>query len=329
MSAVKPMTRSNPDPEDEPPFRQNADRSGSLVVTLAYAALVVIAWGSNYPLMKRALIDMPALTFAVTRVAGAALMVALLMRMKGETTLLPPRGERVWLAGIGLLQFASVLGLVGIALQFLPAGRTVTVVYSMPVWAALFSAPMGRTRLSWRQLAGVGLGMVGLALFLDPAVIDWRAPGVPLGMGLVLSASVLWGLGAVLYGSRRWQATLMCQTFWQLVAAACPIGVAALFLETGQETRLTAPLAAIIAWNWVVPTALAIWAWSSLLNRVPSTVAGQLLALTPFVGIACSRVLFDEHLPPVFWLCAAAIAAGSCLVLWSPRAVGQRWPETG
>jgi len=294
--------------------------SGGLIATLAYAALVVFAWGSNYPLMKRALADMPPLTFSTTRVVGAAVVVALLMRIKGEAALLPPPGERVRLALIGLLQFASVLGLVSIALQFLPAGRTVTLVYSMPVWAALFSSLMGKGRLAWRQLAGVGLGMAGLALFLDPSVIDWNSPGVPLGMALVLSAAALWGLGAALYGGRQWRASLLSQTFWQLAATACPIGVAALILESDRATHVTGPLTAIMVWNWLVPTAMAVWAWSRLLNRVPSTVAGQLLALTPFVGIACSSVLFGERLPPVFSLCAVVIAAGSCLVLWPSRA---------
>jgi len=311
------MTRSDdtlPVPVPDPAWG-----GGSLIVTLAYAALVVFAWGSNYPLMKLALADMPPLTFSATRVVGAAIVVALLVRAKGGT-LLPPPGERVRLALIGLLQFASVLGLVSVALQFLPAGRTVTMVYSMPVWAALFSSLMGRGRLAWRQVAGVGLGVVGLGLFLDPAVIDWQGPGVPLGMGLVLSAAVLWGLGAALYGGRQWRASLLSQTFWQLAATACPIVVAALILESGRATHITPTLAIIVVWNWLVPTALAVWAWSRLLNRVPSTVAGQLLAVTPFVGIACSSVLFDERLPPIFSVCAVVIAVGSCLVLWPSRA---------
>src|SRR3546814_331789 len=231
----------------------------------------------------------PPLTFAVPRVVGAAVVGVLLMRIKGEATLLPPPGERVRLAVIGLLQFASVLGLVSVALQFLPAGRTVTLVYSMPVWAALFSSLMGKGRLVWRQLVGVGLGLAGLALFLDPSVIDWNSPGVPLGMAMVLTAAALWGLGAALYGGRQWRASLLCQTFWQLAAAACPIGVAAVILESGRATNLTLPLVAIIVWNWLVPTAMAVWAWSRLLNRVPSTVAGQLLARSEErrVGKAC------------------------------------------
>jgi drug/metabolite transporter (DMT)-like permease len=292
----------------------------ALAGTLAYAAIVVFAWGSNYPLMKRAIADMPPLAFSATRLWGAAAVVALLIRLRGQESLLPPPDERMRLGAVGLLQFASVLGLTGIALQFLPAGRAVTVVYSMPVWAALFSMLMGKGRLSRRHGAGIGLSLAGLLLFVDPAVVDWRAPGVPAGMALVLAAAVLWGLGAAYYSGRRWRASMLCQTLWQLLAASIPLTIAALAFETDLPIRPTPTLLAIMAWNWIVPTALALWAWGQLLNRVPSAVAGQLLALTPLVGILCSSWMFQEGLPATFAACAALIAAGSCLVLLPSRA---------
>jgi drug/metabolite transporter (DMT)-like permease len=311
-----------------PSTERHAGTRATLAGTLGYAAIVVFAWGSNYPLMKRAIVDMAPLTFSATRLWGAAAVVALLIQLRGDGPLWPPRGERATLGAVGLLQFASVLGLTGIALQFLPAGRAVTVVYSMPVWAALFTQLLGKGRLSRRHGVGIVLSLAGLMLFVDPAVVDWQAAGVPAGMALVLAASILWGLGAAFYSGRRWQASMLCQTLWQLIAAAIPLSLAALAFESDRTVRPTPALLAIVAWNWVVPTALALWAWGQLLNRVPSAVAGQLLALTPLVGILCSGWMFQESLPPTFALCAALIAAGSCLVLLPSRG-SARVPDDG
>lgn len=293
-----------------------------IAANLAYAAIVVLAWGSNYPLMKRAISDMPPLTFSATRLWGAAAVIVLLIRLRADGPLFPPRGERAALAGVGLLQFGSVLGFTGIALQFLPAGRAVTVVYSMPVWAALATLLLGKGRLTARQWLGIALGVAGLLFFMDPAVVDWQAPGVAGGMALVLAAAMLWGLGAACYSARRWQASMLCQTLWQLLAAAVLLTPLAWLREAGLPVRPSTPLLLIMAWNWLAPTALALWAWGKLLSRVPSAVAGQLLALTPLVGIACSSWMFNENLPASFALCCALIAAGCCVVLLPSRNAG-------
>lgn len=304
-------------------------RGRALAVTLGYAAIVVLAWGSNYPLMKRAIADMPPLAFTVVRLWGAAAVIALLIRARRDGPLCPPRGERAALAGVGLLQFGSVLGLTSIALQYLPAGRTVTVVYSMPVWAALAAMLLGHGKPTPRHAIALALGLAGLLLFLDPAVVDWRAPGVAGGMAMVLAAAIFWGIGAACYRGRRWQASMLCQTFWQLLAAAVVLTPCALWFDTGQPVRPGIVLFTIIAWNWVVPTALALWAWTKLLSRVDPAVAGQLLALTPLVGIACSALMFKESLPAPFALCAVLIATASCIVLGTAPSARHGGAERG
>ena len=289
------------------------------VATFACAAVVVLTWGSNYPLMKLAFQDIGPLTFSAARLFGGALVVALLIAAQRRHGLLPPRQERLPLALIGLLQLGSVLSFSGIALQVLPAGRTATAVYSMPLWAALFAMALRRERLAPRKLLGVLVSLGGLALFMDPAVIPWRDPASQQGMVMVLFAAACWGLGAVLYGMRTWQAPLLAQTLWQLLAAGVVLGALALWLEPDRPLRPSATLAAVLAWNFIGPTALAVWAWSQVLQRVSAAVAGQLLMSTPLVGIACSVLIFGEDLPPAFLLSAACVTLGGLLVLLPQR----------
>lgn len=287
----------------------------TVAMTMLYLVIVIISWGTNYPLMKLAMQDMPPLTFSAVRLFGGAIVVTTVLLACRAPRLLPPNDELVGLAGIGILQFASVLGLAGIALLVLPAGRTVTAIYSMPLWAALFDILLLRSRLAPIQIAGVVVSLSGLLLFLDPSVVDWSAPGVALGTALALTAAMLWGLGAVLYRARRWSAPLLSQTLWQLLTAGVTITVMACIFESSTSVHFSTRLWIILLWNWLVPTALAVWAWSKVLNRLPASMAGQFLMCTPFVGIAASAWLFDENLPPAFAGSTVLIAIGGMMVL--------------
>jgi len=64
-----------------------------------------------------------------------------------------------------------------------------------------------------------------------------------------------------------------------------------------------------------VPTAVAVWAWTKILSYIPSSIAGQFLMTTPFVGIAFSAWIFNEDLPAVFAASAGLITLGSVLTL--------------
>ncbi|MEI2416265.1 DMT family transporter [Orrella sp. JC864] len=299
------------------PARDPAARAGLAV--LAYAALVVLTWGSNYPLMKLAFQDIGPLTFSAARLLGGAVTVALWIVAQRRHGLLPQGGEGWRLGGIGLLQLAAVLGFSGIALQVLPAGRTATAVYSMPLWAALFGMALRRERLAPRRLLGVAVSLAGLSLFMDPSVIAWHDPGSQQGMVMVLCAAALWGLGAVLYGMHAWRTPLLAQTLWQLLAAGLLMSCLAFWLEAGRPVRWSPTLVAVLAWNFVGPTALAVWAWSQVLRRVPAAVAGQLLMSTPLVGILCSVLIFGEDLPGAFLLSAFFVTLGGLLVLLPER----------
>ncbi|MER1966380.1 DMT family transporter [Castellaniella sp. GW247-6E4] len=285
------------------------------VVTAALAATVIIAWGTNYPLLKLAVQDMPPLTFSALRSLGGAVIVALLILGGRLGPLLPPKEERVRFAVVGILQFALVIGLATVAMLVLPAGRTVAIIYTMPLWAALFDMLLLGRRLTPRQVLGIAVSLAGLLLFLDPMVLAWGDPGVPLGTALVLTAAVGWGLGAVLYKSYQWKASFLSQTLWQLLTSGVVFVVLALVLENPLESRFTVNLVLILLWNFIVPSAVAIWAWSRVLDRMSPSVAGQMLMSTPFVGIVASAIIFGEDIPPVFAASTLLIIVGGVLVL--------------
>lgn len=287
----------------------------NLLSISVYLAIVVLAWGTNYPLIKLALRDLEPLTFSLIRLLGGAAVIFVLIKITKSKQTLPFKKERVGLALISALQIVSVLGLASVALLYLPAGRTVTLIYSMPFWAALFDMFFFKNRPGIIQSAGILLSLCGLLIYFNPAVLNWGQEGTILGVGITVSAAVLWGIGAVLYRHYDFKTPLLNQTLWQLGVASLIMLIFAWLLEFPSQYQITPRIFVILIWNWCVPTALAVWAWTKLLNYLPGTIAGQLLMSTPFVGIAFSAFIFGENLPSVFAVSAILISLGGALSL--------------
>jgi drug/metabolite transporter (DMT)-like permease len=289
-------------------------------------AVMIVAWGSNYPLMKLAIGDMPPLAFTALRLAGAAgVLACILLQQRGR--LLPARGERAQLAVVGLLQIAAMLGFTIIGLTTVPPGRAALLVYTMQLWAVPFGIWLLRERPSLGMLIGSAIGFAGLLVFFNPASLDWRDRGTLTGSGLILLGAISWSLGSCLYRRHTWQSSLMTQTLWQMGISMVPIAAFSAVFEHQAAFHLTAQLAAIILFNWFVPTALAMSCWGKVLSMMPVSVAGQWLLLTPMVGFALSARFMHEAVTPALLLSAALIVAGIFVTMRSTATGSASIPE--
>lgn len=289
--------------------------NGGTGLLAAQFAVVILAWGSNYPLIKLGVLDMSPLSFSAVRLLGGAVVLALMVRWIGKHDLRAAPNETLRLALSGLFQFGGVLAFAALGLQYLPSGRTVVAVYSMPLWAALLGLAVGQDRLTRRQWFGIIIGAAGLSLALDPAALGAHAG---LGGGLVLAAAISWAIGGVIHRHRPLATPFLTQAFIQLLAAGCAIGLLALVLEPDPRIHVTSTLVLVTVWNWLVPTSIAVWCWSQVLQRMSTAAAGQVLMFTPMVGIVAGAIIFGESIPPIFLASALIMIAGTLLVL--PRA---------
>lgn len=290
------------------------ERRDRLVAYGACVALAVI-WGGNYTWIKLAVRDMAPFSFNTLRYGVSTLlfMLVMLLVVRGER-LMPVKGERTWLAVCGILQNALMTGMMTTAVQWVEASRVVLIAYSMPLWTLILSVLILRQRPAVIMIVGTLIGFVGLALLTNPLAMRWTADTTP-GIIAALIGVNSWALGAVLYRRGQWQSSFWQQTFWQTGWTALSSLPVALALEWGRPVNWTPELIAILAYNFIFPTAIAIWLWSVALTRLPATTASQVLLLSPLYGVLQSHLVLDEPLGPTFLAAAAAIVAGAWLTL--------------
>lgn len=283
-------------------------------VVYLYLAIVVASWAGNWPIMKLALDDAPGPVFVLLRLVGTlALMAPMLIATRAP--LLPHRGERFGQFVVGQLQVAGFMIFSIIGLSILPAGRAIVLAYTMPLWAIPIELALAPDRPRARQLVGAAVGFAGLLLFMNPGLVDWGDPRVLVGNAMLLLAAASWALGSVLYRRQAWRSGFWTQTFWQVLVSTPTSLAIAMPLSLGEPIRWTPTLLLVLAYNWVVTTALGYFLWNRVLAVMPAGVAGQVMALTPVGGFLLSLAIFGGAITLDVVASIALIVGGIILTL--------------
>ena len=283
-------------------------------IVYLYLAIVVGSWACNWPIMKLALADAPGPVFVLLRLVGTlALMGPMLTALRAP--LVPDCGERLGQFTVGQLQVAGFMIFSILGLSILPAGRAIILAYTMPLWAIPVEIWLAPQILRRGHLVGAAVGFAGLLLFMNPGLVDWGDWRILLGNSMLLLAAICWALGSVLYRQRAWRTGFWAQTFWQLLVSLPVVVLVALPAAAGGKVRWSLGLVLILAYNWVVTTALGYFLWNKVLAAMPAAVAGQVMGLTPVGGFLLSAAIFGGE---VTWDVAASIVlivAGIILTL--------------
>ena len=133
-----------------------------------WAALVTVyvIWGSTYLGIAYAGETIPPLFAASTRFIAAGLLLAGIVRLRGGS-LRVSRNALLSCVLIGAL-LPGANAVLFVAEKNVPTGLASLIIASVPLWVVLLRL-VGRERLPWPALAGVGIGFVGVALLAHPS----------------------------------------------------------------------------------------------------------------------------------------------------------------
>ena len=284
----------------------------SPLVYLVGAATILI-FGFNWPIMAAGDRAMDAMWLAAFRLVGAALVVVVVVAVRGGLSKVNRHDVPILLT-VGLFRIALVNGLVFSALRFVPPGHASFVVFTASFWAVPIAVVwLGEKLTPWR-VAGVVLGCMGLGLLLEPWALDWSDTGTIVGLGLLLAAALASAATSVHIRAHRWRATPLELMPWQLIVAAVPTVALALALEGPPEVGWSAMVVAIVAYQVLPASSFAMWGELTVCRSLPAISANLFLMAIPVIGLGAS-ILFGED--------TITLAAGvGCALILSGVAVG-------
>jgi drug/metabolite transporter (DMT)-like permease len=277
-----------------------------------------VLWGATFFFVAVALHDLPPLTLVTARVALAALLLAPLTLIAGYGLPMTLAAWRSY-AVLALLNNLVPFTLISYGQTRIASALAAVLNATTPLFTLVIARAFAGEALSASKLAGVGLGICGVAVLMGPAALGVDAASA-VGMLAVLAGAMSYGFAAL--WMRRLRETP------PLVSAAAQLICSAVLL---------APIAATIDRIWTLPmpgaaamaTVIGLAAFSTALAYVVffriNATAGPtnvmlVTLLIPVTATVLGVLILGESLAPN--QVAGALIIASALVVIDGRLPG-------
>ena len=284
---------------------------------LALLGALTLVWGTNWPLFRIALDELPVWTFRTIVMGAAVLMLTAILVIRGESFAVP-KGKWPTLIAASVMNVGVWNIATSLAVLYIPSGHASVLAYTMPLWVAAMGFLVFGQRLTPRLLAAIAIGAAAVVALMAPNFRDYAQ--APWGLFWGLLAGFCWAIGTFIVKRTSWPGMGLSLTFWQVFICLPPIALGMLVLD-GLPTHWpsTKALAATL-YTGAIPMALGTATWFALVKLLPAQVAALSSIAIPIVAIVSGILILHE---PLSWLQAAAIAS-TVISLWLALVPGRQ-----
>lgn len=293
-------------------------RESRVRLVAAFAAVYVI-WGSTYLAIRYAVETMPPFLMGGVRFLLAGAMLYAWTRLRGGAA--PTRAQWRAAAITGVLLLVGGNGSVLWSEQHVPSGVVALIVAIVPLWMVLFDwwRPNG-SRPRAPVFAGLGLGLVGLAMLIGPNVLSGR-PGGPsvktVAVFVPVLGSLLWALGSIYSKYAERPSSSQLATGMQMLGG----GLAFLVVGTASGEWRNLDVSAISRASWIgflylltFGSLLGFTAYIYLLRATTPAKAATYAYVNPVVAVLLGWAVAGELLTARTLVAAAIILAGVAII---------------
>jgi len=289
-------------------------RVGSLDLRIVGAlAIVYLVWGSTYLAIDVAIAAIPPLLMMSVRFAIAGVLLYAWASRRGDRGGDRPslrQWRQAFLTG-GILLVAGT-GLVAVSLQWIPSGTAALLSATVPVWMALIGRFVLGDSLSARATLGLVIGLIGVALLVDPS--GGQAPG----MLLALAGAIAWAAGSLRSRMVHAPSRPMVAASMEMIGASVLFGILA--VVTGELRNLEVAAidgAALAAFIYLVTAGsmIAFGAYRWLVLNAPPTLVGTHAYVNPVVAVALGWLVLGERLNGRMIVAGAIVLCSLVLVV--------------
>ena len=182
-----------------------------------------------------------------------------------------------------------------LALQYLDAGLTSLLVYTMPMWFAFLAHFFIGERLTFLKVLALALGIFGLFMVMEvnPFQLNWIRVSL-IAQLAVLSGALAWAISniivkKVLHSHNKWQFSA-----YQMLIGAIVLLLYSFLFEQGQSVTWNWNAIVVVLYAGAIASALAFILWFYLLNPGEGGKTTLSLLLVPVVSILSGWIFLDE-----------------------------------
>ena len=249
--------------------------------------LLCIIWGLNWVVMKQANQFFPPVIFVTYRfILGSAVLLIMTYLMKVP---IPQRKYWQWIILSGVLQIGFSNVAVQIGMQFLGAGFSAVLTYSMPLWVTIMAHFLLGEKLTKRKVVGVILSIFGLVTLLNIS-----SGGVWWAIFLTLAGAVAWAFSSILVKLKLQDCNMLQYTTWQMVVGAIVLSTYTALFEHGSVQWGWLAFGCLL-YNGLLASALAFFLWSYILAHTEAGKASISVLAVPIIGVLSGVILLKNR----------------------------------
>ena len=291
--------------------------------------LVMLVWGSFFPITKMAVTNTHPLLIAFLRYAFALVVLTPLFIRELYRRPAPGLRDLLVLSLLGLIGITGFAAFIFYGIRFSSSSASSILVNTQPIFATLLTPLLSREEFSLRRMAGSLVGILGLFLVVsggDLSALSFRNSAF-LGNMLNILASLSLTLFYIFIGTyvRRYGSVL--SSFITMLAGA--VFLLPLALLTGSGVRQVLALGPVdwglILYLGTVATAAVYLVFNKAVAELGVVRSVSMKFLIPVFGILLSILFLGESVEPLTWV-GIGIVLSSILIIqrqgWSlPEAV--------
>jgi drug/metabolite transporter (DMT)-like permease len=278
--------------------------------------LMVVAfcllWSSAFSVAKFAMADCPPLLLLTARFLLAGLLVLGVAAISGMQLKNTSRRDVALFALLGVANQAAYLGLGYVGLRSISSGLSALIISANPVLTAVFATALLGERMTWRKVAGLVLGIAGVAVVVQNRL----AAGADHLTGILFSLAALVSLvgGTILFKRFAPKGDLWIGNGVQSLAAGLALAPVAFGAESVADIVPSWRLLAAFTYLVLLVSVFAYLLWFRILAVSGATAASSFHFLMPPLGLLFGWLLLGEHVAPLDLIGIVPVALGIYLV---------------
>lgn len=273
----------------------------------ASMAFLCLIWGFNFVVMKLGNDAFPPVLFAALRFSTGAIVLLSFSLMRKIP--LPTKSDFKWYVFCGLIQTTYFNIAIQISLNYVSAGLTSVLTYSMPLFLSLMAHRwIPGEQLTPRKTFGIVIGIIGLFF-----AMNINLSGSFWAVLLALSSAIAWAVANLLFKLKLKHCDSIQYTTWQMTIGAVGLLVYSLSFEHGESYWGFMP-AIYILFAGIVASALGFVMWNDILSRTEASKASISLLLVPVVGVISGYIFLHENLNSITLAGILFVLAGIWIV---------------